>query len=674
MKVYEKALDRVDENQANQDYRDLLDLYLGKSYFQMKRYSESLSVTLRLLGVEDRHFKSKALPIVYRSHLQLGQIDEALALKELELFSSLPRSERNRMSLELGFGLHKQGEEDQAAKIIKNIFWKLKNPLLYSEYKEKMRKVGLFSEKLDTQDRLSLKEKIKFFSNNRDDQAISKIVDHYSSSSHLPKNQRYQFYQAIGYHYFKRRNYLEAQKYFQILLGYSSSAKQRAYVLYNLARISSRQGDKKRARELYLETIDTHPKGKLARRAQYEISIDDKNQGHYNRAIEGFLASPQTLSARWNTGWSTYLNRDYNQAISKFKEVKRRYGGRKIREKTQYWRARSLYELGRVKEAKKLFKKLINGSRVTFYQILSYKWLDKIEHKNPVEVKDSELIHFHPLYQASIYNEIYLPEMSKAVMLMEMNYDREADILLKSEFSVYKTDRDYWVPFAFLFSQVGNFRTPFRTVYNQAASEIYQGDMKKDPLAQIIYPQAFPEIVKKYAEKYNIDQSFIWSIMKIESTFRPRVGSPVGAIGLMQIMPATGLRMAKELEIKNWQAEQLKDPEMNIQLGVHYLNKLLDLFNNNYILVAAAYNAGEHRVVDWLDTWHKYDTDEFIESIPFTETRNYVKKMLVALHYYRMLYEPVHQDNMFSYVDIPKLLPPDLKMSQAAKIAALASH
>ncbi|OCG06993.1 hypothetical protein A9G13_08385 [Gilliamella sp. wkB178] len=136
-----------------------------------------------------------------------------------------------------------------------------------------------------------------------------------------------------------------------------------------------------------------------------------------------------------------------------------------------------------------------------------------------------------------------------------------------------------------------------------------------------------------------IPLSYALAISRQESAFDSSVQSPTGASGLMQLMPATAKETAKKVSsVTYYSPSQLFDPQINIQLGTYFLNNLYLLNDNNRILASAAYNAGPNRVKRWLNTSDgKLDVIAFIDSIPFTETRNYVKNVLVYAYIYQII-------------------------------------
>ena len=129
------------------------------------------------------------------------------------------------------------------------------------------------------------------------------------------------------------------------------------------------------------------------------------------------------------------------------------------------------------------------------------------------------------------------------------------------------------------------------------------------------------------------------SLIRQESEFDPSAISHANAYGLMQLLPAVGRKMAHEEGIASFQTFQLLDPAMNIRLGTRYLREMLDRFGGVQEYALAAYNAGDYRVADWQAAGPYSGIDEFVESIPFTETREYVEAILRNEETYRAIDE-----------------------------------
>ncbi|AYU95811.1 TPA: murein transglycosylase [Enterobacter hormaechei subsp. xiangfangensis] len=151
------------------------------------------------------------------------------------------------------------------------------------------------------------------------------------------------------------------------------------------------------------------------------------------------------------------------------------------------------------------------------------------------------------------------------------------------------------------------------------------------------FPLAYKDLFDRYTSGKDIPQSYAMAIARQESAWNPKVRSPVGASGLMQIMPGTATHTVKMFNIPGYSTpSQLLDPETNINIGTSYLQYVYQQFGNNRIFASAAYNAGPGRVRTWLgNSAGRVDAVAFVESIPFSETRGYVKNVLAYDAYYR---------------------------------------
>ena len=151
------------------------------------------------------------------------------------------------------------------------------------------------------------------------------------------------------------------------------------------------------------------------------------------------------------------------------------------------------------------------------------------------------------------------------------------------------------------------------------------------------FPLAYKDLFDRYTSGKDIPQSYAMAIARQESAWNPKVRSPVGASGLMQIMPGTATHTVKMFNIPGYSSpSQLLDPDTNINIGTSYLQYVYQQFGNNRIFASAAYNAGPGRVRTWLgNSAGRIDAVAFVESIPFSETRGYVKNVLAYDAYYR---------------------------------------
>lgn len=144
------------------------------------------------------------------------------------------------------------------------------------------------------------------------------------------------------------------------------------------------------------------------------------------------------------------------------------------------------------------------------------------------------------------------------------------------------------------------------------------------------YPMPYDETFQEYAADASISLTWAYGVARSESLFMRDVRSSAGAIGLMQLMPATGKKVAREIKLPYSGLDTLTDPQSNIRLGTTYLGQMAARYGGNQVLATAAYNAGPHRVDAWLPQVGDLDARVWIESIPFDETRGYVRRVLAA--------------------------------------------
>ena len=149
------------------------------------------------------------------------------------------------------------------------------------------------------------------------------------------------------------------------------------------------------------------------------------------------------------------------------------------------------------------------------------------------------------------------------------------------------------------------------------------------------FPIAWEDEAAAAAGDHGIDPAWVLATIRMESAFRPRARSSAGALGLMQIMPATGRRIARPAGVRHRGNRTLLDPYQNIRLGSYYLRHLLDRMHGNPALASASYNAGPHRTERWLAAGEGLEPELWVEFVPYTETRQYVKRVME----YRIVYQ-----------------------------------
>lgn len=167
-----------------------------------------------------------------------------------------------------------------------------------------------------------------------------------------------------------------------------------------------------------------------------------------------------------------------------------------------------------------------------------------------------------------------------------------------------------------------------------------------------LYPRAFPELVTKAAKKYGVNPYVVWALMTVESSYNPDSVSTAEALGLLQVIPRTGLKIAQLLGDDRFGHYDLLDEDVAIEHGVFYISQVIRKFNGQELFSFAGYNGGPHRVAEWLDQRGDMPLDEFVEEIPYDQAREYTKKVTYFIGLYMRLYERV--DELYVGQDIER--------------------
>jgi soluble lytic murein transglycosylase len=195
------------------------------------------------------------------------------------------------------------------------------------------------------------------------------------------------------------------------------------------------------------------------------------------------------------------------------------------------------------------------------------------------------------------------------------------------------------VVLAQLLVEAGRFHLAQRLVLERDAETLARRPAQgEEALWWMAWPTAYDATVERAARAHGVEPALVYAIMREESGYQPDAVSVVGARGLTQIMPDTGRRLARDLGAAAFDPAELFVPERNLELGAFYLSQLVDRFDGRLSAAIASYNAGPEAVARWLAADAGREDDEWVESIPYDQTRSYVKRVLRSVHVYRALY------------------------------------
>ncbi|MFO1423674.1 MAG: transglycosylase SLT domain-containing protein [Candidatus Competibacteraceae bacterium] len=291
----------------------------------------------------------------------------------------------------------------------------------------------------------------------------------------------------------------------------------------------------------------------------------------------------------------------------------------------RYWRGRALEMLGRAEDAKPVYRTIAGQRDYHGFLAADRLGVPYAIASTPLEIPATEL---EALLDQS-------PGLRRARELYILGRESDADAEWRQ--AIHGFDRPA-LRQAALLAQRWEW-------HGQAIVTIARAEHWDD--LELRFPLAYRDGVVNQARAGALDPAWVYAIIRQESGFRPTARSPVGALGLMQIMPATGRQIAGELRDVAADDPPLLQPDTNIRYGVHYLRRMLDRLQDNPVLATAAYNAGPTKVARWLPATAAVPADVWAETIPYRETRAYVQRVMeYAAIYQRRLDAPEPQPTL----------------------------
>jgi len=333
--------------------------------------------------------------------------------------------------------------------------------------------------------------------------------------------------------------------------------------------------------------------------------------------------------ALFSLAWLSYKLKNYDKSLKSFDALTREFKNGVYFTRASYWLAKILMRKNPRESEKNIsrniFKKIIKEYPLSYYAIQSSFALG-VDLGTLVGGEIPEVQYRDPNL---LPNQLQALERIEA--LFSIKQERLAlDDLTYLKDSFQENYQELSHHFLIYLSLLGHQIDQHLLVFQLLWKEVNDKDLARTVgTLELLYPTPFLNEIKKYSN--GLDPDLIMSLIRQESAFYPEATSSAGAKGLMQLMPFTAN------QIKPGSLTKIENPSTNIEIGISYLKTLLEKYEGNLVLSLAAYNAGPHRVANWLDRYNIENQEEFIESIPFRETRNYVQLILRNYYWYKKI-------------------------------------
>jgi peptidoglycan lytic transglycosylase len=380
-------------------------------------------------------------------------------------------------------------------------------------------------------------------------------------------------------------------------------------------------------------------------RRDYDKTIDS-----FRELEQRFPGSAHAPYAHWKVAWLSLRQGRTAEAKQGFEQQIALYPDSAEVPAALYWRARLAEEDSDPAMASAYYQKISERFRNYYYGPLARERLSKL----PVATTNGGgsssadeppqypiLDRVPPVSSLPSISDAKVPDdnlrVEKARLLENGGL---LDFSLRELKAAAEEDKGDWLPAetARMYEDAGRYDLAVETL-KHAIPNYFALDLPALPRAcwEGLFPRPYWNDLKKFASANGLDPYMVASLIRQESEFNPNAVSNRNALGLMQLLPHVGKGVARQEKLKHFSAPQLFTPTINLQLGTKYFRSMVDEFGG-FEYALAAYNAGDDRVKDWQSQGKYRDVQEFVESIPFTQTREYVQAIMRNANVYRQLY------------------------------------
>ena len=389
--------------------------------------------------------------------------------------------------------------------------------------------------------------------------------------------------------------------------------------------------------------VEDHPDSTWAEEtlnnlASHYITVNEDAEADrvFRQLLRSFPKGRHAERAAWRIGWRAYRAGNFREAAETFEQAAFAFPRADYRPAWLYWSGRAHTQLDEPAIAASRYGIAIADYENSYYGRLA------IEAMGPNDVQRVAAVLRQPATTDSVPTDALIRELIACQLyddaLREVQYAQRKwgdSAQLQATAAFVRQSQGATLKAEERFTAIRGAITTMRRAYPQFMAA--GGSELPPEVLRVIFPLDYWSLITKYSKLHGLDPYLIAALMAQESTFTAEIRSSANAIGLMQLIPSTGRRYARKLNIRNFSTRSLTNPETNVRLGTLYFKELMDRFGGAHYALAG-YNAGENRVDRWIAERPPLPADEFVEEIPFSETQSYVKRILGTAEDYRYLY------------------------------------
>ena len=642
---YAKAIDPLNRAKAGaSELGDYVAYYLGEAYLNTAHNAEALST----LADFSKNFPDSLLirdaHVVYATALlEEGRPQEAAALLEKDRAPV-----RSDLEFITGRAYEAAGDNQKAESAFRNVYFNLPNSIEADAAGRELHKLGISGSVAERRTRADLLLKAKHYSDAAHD--YRDLVEEVSPA------ERPQVQLALAGALEKSDHSRDGRQILTSMGVQTGDAEaERLYLLSETERSTS---DEDAVQRTLNELRQFGPASPWLEQALLSAGNMYLLKRDYDRAIDFFRELQQRFPndarasyAHWKASWLAFRQGRTDEARREFEQQIALYPDSPEIPNALYWRARIAEEDGNPAMARAFYQKLSDRFRNYYYAELGRQRLktlpDAAASSNDGSSKEPPphyalLDHVGPLSTAGKITAVDPPDDNLRVARAHLlSNGGLADMAVRELQAAASQEGGTWAPpeMARVYQDGGRYDRGIE-IMKRSTPNYFAVDLPDlpRPYWEALFPKPYWTDLRKYSVLNGLDPYLVASLIRQESEFNAGALSRANAVGLMQLLPKTGKSVAKQVKLKGYSAPQLYTPAVNLELGTRYFKDMVDKYNGQFEYALAAYNAGTDRVGDWLGQGHYRDPQEFVESIPFTETREYVQAILRNASVYRQLY------------------------------------
>jgi len=638
---YAKAIEPLNRAKAGaSELSDYVAYYLGDAYVKTGHNAEALAT----LADFSTNFPDSLL--IRDAHVDYAGVlfDEGRAQEAAALLEKDRLPVRSDIELALGRAYENAGQKPKAVDAFRNIYFNIPNSFEADAAGAELRKLGVTGSPSDRRTRADLLFKSRHYSDAAD--------EYRALANEAAAPERIEIQLALATALEKSSRSQDARRLLTSIGAQQGDAEaQRLYLLSETERSTSDEN-------AVLETVNqlrqfgpTSPwleQALLSAGNMYLLKRDyDRAIDYYRELQQRFPHGNRASYAHWKAAWLSFRQGRAEDARAGFESQIALYPDSAEVPAALYWRGRIAEEENNSGMARAFYQKLAGRYRNYYYAEIGRGRLKNLHEK--VAESASDAVHYALLdHIAPLPGTLKVPDAEppddnlRVARARLLSNGALADLAVRELQAAASQEGGSWAPpeMARVYQDGGRYDRGIeimkRTTPNYFAVDI--PDLPR-PYWEALFPRAYWTDLRKYSLANGLDPFLVASLIRQESEFNAGALSHANAVGLMQLLPKTGKSVAKQVKLKGYKAPQLYTPAVNLQLGTRYFKDMVDKYNGQFEYALAAYNAGTDRVADWLGEGHYRDPQEFVESIPFTETREYVQAILRNACVYRQLYQ-----------------------------------